>query len=109
MLKKLIGLTLTLCAMQTVVAAPANVINIPILCSDSAAIQKLVKEYNEVAISGGMSNRETTENKIHSSPIVLFANIETGTWTLIERIDPEVYCITATGRNFKHLQKKELY
>jgi len=87
----------------------ADILSLPVACADAKIVENLMMDYNEVALSGGISNRETKDNKMHSSLSLLFANVQTGTWTLIEKLDANTYCIIATGTNFREFKKGNMY
>lgn len=49
-------------------------------------------KYGEVAVATGMSQSGV--------PVILTANVETGTWSLILR-SPEAACVVMTGKDFE--------
>lgn len=87
----------------------ATVQNLSVVCSDPVTIGKLVKEFDEVPRSAGVSTRDLPNNKTAQNPIILFVNPKTGSWTLVERVNAENYCIVAVGDQYKELKKAETY
>jgi hypothetical protein len=73
-------------------------VNIPILCSTSDVMSKLLTKYDEDPALAMITLRETKEkDKPRSNTTLLFINYETQSWTLLERMADNVFCIISNG------------
>lgn len=68
----------------------------PTTCARHAdVIIHLSSNFGEVPVIEGTSN--------NGRQMMTFANIETGTWTMVIRVNETVSCLLATGTKFKAL------
>jgi hypothetical protein len=67
--------------------------NLEVKCSDEKLIRETLGNYEEVPIFKGHSlyTKQTL-------PVVLFSNLESGTWTLVQK-NGNLYCVLASGVN----------
>jgi hypothetical protein len=92
-------------------AAPAwaqsQVINIPTACTTTEALAALLAEYDETPALTMTSVRVSKEkNKSTTNPTLMFINYETKSWTLIERMADNVFCIIGSGGSAAPYVKK---
>lgn len=71
-------------------------------CVDLATLDATLKEFNEVPFIRGESNRDP----LGVVPFVFFVNPEKGTWTLVERVARNKYCIIGIGNKFEPVPKE---
>jgi hypothetical protein len=79
----------------------AEEVKLNVICVTLEVLEQVLSEFEELPIIRGKSIRETTE-----SPMVLFMNSQTKTWTIIERNKSGKYCILAVGENLEPVPNK---
>ena len=80
--------------------APATATMYPAVCVDAESLSKTVDEFKELPFARGLSTNMTDTEAPHLS-LVIFVNPKTQTWTIVERVDPNRYCIMAVGQKFE--------
>lgn len=65
-------------------------------CMSTQAIGKILGKYEEQPMMNMIVGRDV-EGKSMEFVTILFANPKTGTWSLVERVGEEAFCVTATG------------
>jgi hypothetical protein len=76
------------------------VVRKPLLCGDSSAIiEGIVKTHNERPVSWFVSKQTGINGDDHK--ILVMANTETGTVTILEYPSPSVACFLVVGNDFK--------
>jgi hypothetical protein len=94
-----------LCAVP--VWGQSRVINIPTACTTTEALAALLAEYDETPALTMTSVRASKEkNKSTTNYTLMFINYETKSWTLIERMADNVFCIIAAGGSATPYVKK---
>jgi transcription antitermination factor NusG len=69
------------------------------ICLSAENIEKVTKDFNELPYLRAVSDREDSTGKnVNQYVMVLYINLETKTWTLVEKVD-KVYCVIASGDN----------
>jgi hypothetical protein len=86
-------------------AAAQNSQRYEALCINIDSLAELVEEFGEDPSLVMTSIRETQRGQAEI-PTVLFINYETKTWTMVERVTKDRYCVIATGENIKPYVKK---
>ena len=87
--------------------AQSQVINIPTACTTTEALAALLAEYDETPALTMTSVRVSKEqNKSTTNPTLMFINYETKSWTLIERMADNVFCIIGSGGSAAPYVKK---
>jgi hypothetical protein len=72
----------------------------PAVCVDAKTLAETVDNFKELPFARGISmNLGDAEAPARS--LVIFVNPETQTWTIVERVDPNRYCIMAVGQKFE--------
>ena len=80
------------------------VVRKPLLCGDSSAIiEGIVKTHNERPVSWFVSKQTGINGDDHK--ILVMANTETGTVTILEYPSPNVACFLAVGDEFEMTTK----
>jgi hypothetical protein len=81
-------------------AVAVDELSVPVFCVDYATLERTLDKYKEVPFVRGKSQRGT-ENKPDDYSMVLFVNRETKTWTLVEQVEPDYYCVIGVGEKFE--------
>lgn len=92
----LIGVTQFAVAEQQYIAAA---------CFSLKETASLLNEFNEEPFVTGRSVRLNPANEAIQTAVIIFANPQTKTWTIVEKIEDQLYCVLATGT---HLQPAKL-
>jgi hypothetical protein len=83
-----------------------NTQNYSAVCINIESLAELVTEFGEDASLTMTSVRETVSGNTVKIPTVLFINYETKSWTLVERVERNRFCVIATGENVAPYVKK---
>lgn len=73
------------------------------VCTDDETFAQTLMQFGEVPLATSVSYRNDGGTN-HSFGAVLFVNTQTGTWTMAERIEPNVICVIGMGENFQPYQ-----
>jgi hypothetical protein len=92
---------------SNLVYGQATVINFSADCGNARSLARLLSEYDETASLTMTSIRDSESGEIKKNVLVLFINYKTKTWTMAERISPDLFCIIATGDDVNPYVKKE--
>ena len=80
--------------------APATATMYPAVCVDAESLSKTVDEFKELPFARGVSN-SLGDPEAPARSLVVFMNPKTQTWTIVERVNPDQYCIIAVGGGFE--------
>ena len=87
-------------ASMTTPAMAQGLVSLPVECGSQQALSAMLKKYDEQPVMMFSSTRlirqEATE-----VPAVLFVNPVTTTWSLVEQVSDDVYCVVAQGDKAK--------
>ena len=72
----------------------------PAMCVDAESLTKTVEEFRELPFARGVSN-SLGDSEGPPRSLVIFVNPTTKTWTIVERVNPDQYCIMAVGSGFE--------
>ena len=75
------------------------------ICTTQQIFGETIIKYGETPIMRGLSVRNVDGVMVFMNT-VLFMNLETGTWTLAEKITDNVFCVMAMGQNWQVYQGK---
>ena len=79
-----------------------------VICVDAATLAQTLANYGEKpAITMG-TNREIA-GKTEPLATVLFINYTTKTWTIAERINDDLFCVTGVGNNIQPYLPKDFF
>ena len=78
----------------------ADEIKINTYCVTLQTLEDVLSEFDELPMIRGKSSREN-KSEVTESPLVVFMNSKTKTWTIIERNTSGKYCILAVGENME--------
>ena len=70
------------------------------ICTTQQIFGETIIKYGETPIMRGLSVRNIDGATVFMNT-VLFMNIETGSWTLAEKITDDVLCVIAMGQNWQ--------
>ena len=85
------------------ISAPAWAVStgsIPVECGSEAELLAMLREYDEKAVLMMSSHRMVSRQEV-SVPAVLFINSTTLTWSLVEQVSEDVYCVVAQGEQIR--------
>lgn len=98
-MKKILAILL----MMPVIAfsQPDEVIKkIDTFCLNVNGLDKLLVEFEELPFVRGLSQRESGAVSTQNS-LVVFMNIKTRTWSIVEKTSDGLYCFLAVGQDFE--------
>jgi hypothetical protein len=81
-----------------------------IVCVNGVQLFSALQNFGEIPMVSMVSYRATEVGKKRDTSTFetrLFANPSTGTWTLVERHDVDLYCVSALGEQLKPIQNKD--
>jgi len=64
-----------------------------LFCIDVSVLEATLEEFKEFPFVRGNSKREP----VGMVPLVLFVNPETKSWTIVEKVEHNTYCVLAMG------------
>ena len=67
------------------------------VCVNLNVLESTLQEFEEIPFVRGLSNRDP----MGIVPLVIFVNPKTGSWSIIEKIETNRYCVLAVGDNFE--------
>lgn len=79
-----------------------------VFCLDLASLEATLNEFGEIPFTRGSSSREP----LGKVPLVIFVNPKTGSWSIVEKIDTNFYCVLGIGTGFEAVpseKKSEVY
>ena len=65
------------------------------LCMDSASLETLTDRFDETPVARGIAVYPTP------SSMVIFINVSTGSFTVVERVATDRYCVISVGGSFE--------
>jgi len=74
------------------------------LCVGPEELSETVKNFQELPFARGISTG-LDEKAAPPLSLVIFVNPDTKTWTIVERVDADTYCIMAVGQQFEPVPK----
>ena len=85
----------------------AQVLSMPVFCMPLSELTKLIQQFEEEGMLSGVTTREDEKGKETLSPVVIFMNPQTKSWTIVEKVSSDRYCVLAAGGNLKPIIEKE--
>ena len=76
------------------------------LCVDLKTISGIVKEYGELPFLTS-TGRRVDGNKKKYNPTFLFLNPQSRSWTMVEKVDENNYCVIAAGTKMEPYKAKK--
>lgn len=80
---------------------------IPDRCGNWAQLKIAVDHFDELPFVMGNMLRNTPRGRVETS-IFIFVNAEKGTWTLVEKVANDLYCILAVGTHFSPVSAQSI-
>jgi hypothetical protein len=105
---KTLVLAASVLSMTAVQAKDTRIVNFPATCVSAEEMIKMLIVFDEKVSLNMISTREGADGKTVRHPTLLFINYETKSWTLIEKIPTDEFCVIASGENVTPYIKKEL-
>ena len=78
-----------------------------IVCASGSSLFEALKKYGEIPMLSLISYRTLANDQKPTASQLdsrLFANPSTGTWTLVEKHDGDLYCVIAIGEQLKPIR-----
>ena len=69
-------------------------------CYDNVNLTRLLSNYRELPLVRGKVDRLNLNDRPYKAPIAIFANPNTGSFSVVEQQGPDLFCITAGGDGF---------
>lgn len=101
-MKKLI--LISLLALSNIAIAqqtPLQRVKMDIYCGDGAAMKRIIDKFEEKAFINFISERLMVNGQIEQFEGRLFVNEKTHSFTLIEKIVDDLYCVIGSGNSIK--------
>jgi len=103
MVKKLLS---TLFFIPALAVGQVETIQFETVCVSLEILEESMKKYGEKPFITSTGHRTSGDEKLFHAT-VLFMNTETKTWTMVEKIASNSYCIIGIGSNMKpYFEKK---
>jgi hypothetical protein len=80
-----------------------EVVRFHAICLPINGIAEVVEKFKEEPSLVMTSNRQIEEKEL-GFKTVMFINYKTKTWTLVEQVGKDKFCVTATGEDIKPLK-----
>ena len=108
MLKKLLAsLALTVGIIHPSIASETILtVSFEAVCISEKSLSQLVDKFKEDPMLTMVSVRETSNNNFDTIPAVLFMNPKTKTWTMVEKVAGNLYCVIGTGEQVRPYLEK---
>ena len=89
------------------VYAQAQTAYLPVECGTLKDLTTVLTEYEEKPFATGETKRQTRgSEKTHV--VLMFVNSKTGTWTVVEKVGDDKYCVLTGGTNFFVVESKKI-
>ena len=103
MVKKLLS---TLLFLPALAIGQSEIVQFESICVPLEILEESMKKYGEKPFITSTGHRMFGDVKI-SHATVLFMNPETKTWTMVEKVESNSYCIIGIGSNMKpYIERK---
>ncbi len=79
---------------------PIHTTMYPAVCVDAESLSRTMDEFQELPFARGISN-SLGDAEAPARSLVIFMNPKTQTWTIVERVNADRYCIMAVGQKFE--------
>jgi hypothetical protein len=78
-----------------------EVIKLPteLVCASEAGMSEVLDKYGEIPFATMTAFREIPGAGFTNNPMVVFVNPKTKTFTIIEQITKDIYCVVSLGDN----------
>ncbi len=97
----LTSLTLTVGFANISMASDITKFPTEMVCATEKALESVLDQFGEIPFATMTSMREVPVLGITANPIVIFVNPKTKSYTIVERIGKELYCVVALGENIE--------
>jgi hypothetical protein len=72
-------------------------------CVNGQTLNQYLQNYGEQPVFRVTSNRDTRSGEVVGIASVFYLNRETMSWTIVERIDEDRFCVIGTGDGFEFI------
>jgi hypothetical protein len=86
-----------------------EVIKLPteLVCASEAGVEEVLNKYGEIPFATMTTFREISGSGFTNNPMVIFVNPKTKTFTILEQITTDLYCVVSLGDNISpYLEEK---
>lgn len=87
-------------------ASDPEVVLFEALCTDSKSISATVGEYGELPFLTASGHRVDRDRKKYN-PTFLFLNPQSKSWTMVEKVDENIFCVIAAGTKMEPYKAKK--
>jgi len=87
-------------------AEDSEIVLFEALCVDLKTISETVKEYGELPFLTSTGHRVDGNRKKYN-PTFLFLNPQSRSWTMVEKVDEDNYCVIAAGTKMEPYKAKK--
>jgi hypothetical protein len=91
--KKLLS---TLLFLPALAIAQVDYVQFETVCVSKKMLDETVAKHGEKPFVIAVGHRLVDEKKVFH-PVIMFMNPNTKTWTLVERIEPDTFCVVGVG------------
>jgi len=102
----LASLALTVGLIHPSIASDITKLRTELVCGNELGIGEVLDKYGEIPFATMTSMRDIPGVGVTNNPIVIFVNPKTKTYTIIERLSKNVYCIVSLGDNISPYSEK---
>lgn len=97
MLKTLASLALTVGMINSSIASEKT-ISTELICTSPMGLEQVLEKHKEEPFLTAISVRNL-DGKLVAMSTVMFINSKTKSWTLVEKINENLYCVSAMGEH----------
>jgi len=102
MLKQMFAsLALTVGLIPPSIASDLQQFPTTLVCVDQKGLTETITEFQELSFAGGVAMRYVPGVGLVKNNLVIFVNPTTQSWTIVERLSKELYCVVAVGEGFR--------
>jgi hypothetical protein len=100
-MKLIASLALTVGFTNISIASDITKFPTEMVCATEKALESVLDEFGEIPFATMMSMREVPVLGVTANSMVIFVNPKTKSYTIVERIGKDLYCVVALGENIE--------
>jgi hypothetical protein len=106
-IKLLASLALTVGFTNISIASDITKFPTEMVCATEKALGSVLDEFGEIPFATMMSMREIPVLGVTANSMVMFVNPKTKSYTIVERIGKDLYCVVALGENIEPYREEK--
>ena len=87
-------------------ASDSPIVFFEAVCTDLKTVSGTIKEYGELPFLTSTGHRIDGDKKKYN-PTFLFLNPQSRSWTMVEKVDENVFCVIAAGTKMEPYKAKK--